>query len=59
MAQNPDVKVDTGQARALVVTEQPHHPNAMHEHNTGRIQIYLGAGEMAFTSPAGAIIWPE
>src|SRR6202035_2190499 len=56
MAQTPDnVKVDTGQARALVVTEQPHHPGAMHEHPMSRIQIYLGAGEMAFTSPAGKV----
>jgi quercetin dioxygenase-like cupin family protein len=55
MAQTPDVKVDTAQARALVVTEQPHHPNAMHEHNVNRIQIYLGAGEMTLTSPAGKV----
>jgi quercetin dioxygenase-like cupin family protein len=55
VAQTPDVKVDTPQARALVVTEQPHHPNAMHEHNVNRIQIYLGAGEMTFTSPAGKV----
>jgi quercetin dioxygenase-like cupin family protein len=55
MAQTPEVKVDTAQARALVVTEQPHHPNAMHEHNVNRIQIYLGAGEMTLTSPAGKV----
>jgi len=56
MAQTPDgVKVDTEQARALVVTEQPHHPSAMHEHPMNRIQIYLGAGEMTFTSPAGKV----
>jgi quercetin dioxygenase-like cupin family protein len=56
MAQAPDnVKVDTEQARAMVVTEQPHHPSAMHEHPTNRIQIYLGAGEMTFTSPAGKV----
>ena len=56
VAQSPDnVKVDTEQARALVVTEQPHHPNAMHEHPTNRIQIYLGDGEMTFTSPAGKV----
>jgi quercetin dioxygenase-like cupin family protein len=55
MAQTPDVKVDTAQARAVVVTEQPHHPNAMHEHNVNRIQIYLGAGEMTLTSPAGKV----
>src|SRR5450755_5158030 len=55
-AQTPDnVKVDTEQARAFLVTEQPHHPSAMHEHPTHRIQIYLGAGEMTFTSPAGKV----
>jgi quercetin dioxygenase-like cupin family protein len=55
-AQNLDnVKVDTEQARAVVVTEQPHHPSAMHEHPLSRIQIYLGAGEMAFTAPDGKI----
>ena len=56
LAQTPDnVKVDTEQARALLVTEQPHHPSAMHEHPMNRIQIYLGAGEMTFTSPAGKV----
>ena len=56
VAQTPDnVKVDTGQARAFVVTEQPHHPNAMHQHQMNRIQIYLGAGEMKFTSPSGKV----
>src|SRR4051794_39610484 len=56
IAQTPqNVKVDAEQARVLVVTEQPHHPGAMHEHATSRIQIYLGAGEMAFTSPAGKV----
>src|ERR1700720_3292244 len=56
MAQTADnVKVDSAQARALVVTEQPHHPGAMHEHQMNRIQIYLGAGEMSFTSPDGKV----
>jgi quercetin dioxygenase-like cupin family protein len=54
MAQTPnDVRVDTDQARAVVATEQPHRPGAMHEHPTNRIQIYLGAGQMAFTSAGG------
>jgi quercetin dioxygenase-like cupin family protein len=56
IAQTPEnIKVDTDQARAFVVTEQPHHPGPMHEHPMSRIQIYLGAGEMAFTSPAGQV----
>ena len=56
VAQTPDnVKVDTEQARAFVVTEQPHHANAMHEHLMNRIQIYLGAGQLTFTSPAGKV----
>jgi hypothetical protein len=55
-AQTADnLKVDTDQARAFVVTEQPHHPSAMHEHPMSRIQIYLGTGEMAFTSPDGKV----
>ena len=54
MAQTPDnVKVDTGQARALVVTVQPHHPGLIDEHPMNCIQVYLGAGEMTFTSRAG------
>jgi quercetin dioxygenase-like cupin family protein len=56
MAQTPDnVRVDTDQARAVVATEQPHRPGDMHEHNTNRIQIYLDAGRMAFTSPGGKV----
>src|SRR5215471_985865 len=55
LAQNQDVRVDTAQAGAFVVTEEPHHRNAMHEHATSRVQIYLGAGEMAFTLPDGKV----
>jgi oxalate decarboxylase/phosphoglucose isomerase-like protein (cupin superfamily) len=56
MSQPPNsVKVDTDQARALVVTYQPHHPSAIREHSMTRIQVYLGAGEMAFTSQAGKV----
>src|SRR5579862_6427042 len=56
MAQTPEgVKVDTEQARALIVTEQPHQPSAMHEHKLNRVLIYLGDGEMSFTSSAGKV----
>jgi quercetin dioxygenase-like cupin family protein len=55
-AQSPaNVKVDTEQVRAIIATEQPHHPSAMHEHKLNRVMIYLGDGEMTFTSPAGKI----
>ena len=55
-AQTADnVKVDTSQARALLVMEQPHHPGPMHVHPTSRVQVYLGAGEMAFTLPDGKV----
>ncbi len=56
MAQTPDgVKVDTEQVRAFVVTEQPHHSTAMHEHKMNRVLIYLDAGEMSITSAAGKV----
>src|SRR5947209_960745 len=50
-----NVKLDTEQARVLIVTEQPHHPSALHEHAMNRVMIYLGAGQMTTTTPAGKV----
>ena len=48
-----NVKIDSPQARVLIVTEEPHHPSPMHEHTMNRVMVYLGAGRMRFTSPSG------
>ena len=50
-----NVKIDNPQARVLVVTEVPHHPSALHQHTMNRVMIYLGAGQMTFTSPGGQV----
>ena len=49
-----NLKIDSPQARVLIVTEQPHHPSALHEHPMNRVMIYLGGGQMTRTTPAGA-----
>ena len=48
-----NVKIDSPQARVLVVTEQPHHPSALHEHPMNRVMIYLGSGQMMRRTPDG------
>jgi quercetin dioxygenase-like cupin family protein len=50
-----NVKIDSPQARVLVVTEQPHHPSALHEHPMNRVMIYLGSGQLTRTSPDGKV----
>jgi quercetin dioxygenase-like cupin family protein len=50
-----NVKIDSPQARVLVVTEQPHHPSALHEHPMNRVMIYLGSGQMIRTSADGKV----
>ena len=50
-----NVKIDSLQARVLVVTEQPHHPSALHEHPMNRVMIYLGSGQMIRTSAEGKV----
>ena len=47
------MKIDSPQARVLVVTEQPHHPSALHEHPMNRVMIYLGSGQMIRRMPDG------
>ncbi len=55
-AQTPsNVKIDSPQARVVIATEQPHHPSALHEHKMNRVMIYLGDGQMSFTSPTGRV----
>src|ERR1700693_4145554 len=48
-----NVKIDSPQARVLVVTEQPHDPSALHEHPMNRVMIYLGSGKMIRRMPDG------
>jgi quercetin dioxygenase-like cupin family protein len=48
-----NVKIDSPQARVLVVTEQPHHLSALHEHPMNRVMIYLGSGQMIRRMPDG------
>lgn len=50
-----NVKIDSPQARVLVVTEQPHHPSALHEHSMNRVMVYLGSGQMIRTTPDGKV----
>jgi len=50
-----NVKIDSAQARVLVVTEEPHHRSALHEHAMNRVMIYLGTGQFIRTSAAGVI----
>lgn len=50
-----NVRIDDPQARVLIVTEQPRHPSALHEHTMNRVMIYLGGGQMTFTRPSGKI----
>jgi len=50
-----NVKIDSPQARVLVVTEEPHHPSALHEHKMNRVMIYLGNGQFVRTLASGAV----
>jgi quercetin dioxygenase-like cupin family protein len=50
-----NVKFDSPQARVLVVTEEPHHRSALHEHTMNRVMIYLGTGQFIRTTAAGAV----
>jgi len=50
-----NVKIDSPQARVLVVTEQPRHPSALHEHPMNRVMIYLGSGQLTRTLSDGKV----
>jgi uncharacterized RmlC-like cupin family protein len=55
-AQIPNgVRIDDPRVRVVVATEQPHKPSAMHEHGMNRVMIYLGDGEMTYTSASGKV----
>jgi quercetin dioxygenase-like cupin family protein len=47
------VKIDSPQARVLVVTEQPGHVSAQHEHPMNRVMVYLGNGQLIRRTPDG------
>jgi quercetin dioxygenase-like cupin family protein len=48
-------QVDTPQARAVVVTLQPHQRNPAHEHPMNRVVICLDPGELSLTHPTGEV----
>lgn len=50
-----NVKIDSPEARVLVVTEEPHHKSALHEHKMNRVMIYLGKGQMIRTLASGTV----
>jgi quercetin dioxygenase-like cupin family protein len=50
-----NVKIDSPQARVLVVTEESHHRSALHEHPMNRVVIYLGGCQVIRTSAAGDV----
>jgi len=50
-----DAKVDTPQARAVIATLQPHRPNPAREHPMNLVLVYLDAGQMTLTNPAGKV----
>ena len=49
------VRIDDPRVRVVVATEQPHKPSAMHEHGMNRVMIYLGDGEMQYTTASGKV----
>jgi hypothetical protein len=52
-AQTP--AIDNGQVRVLVVTDQPHHKSALHEHKVNRVMIYLDPGMDRITYEDGRV----
>lgn len=56
-ATKPDdrVKFDNDQARVLFVTSPAGAKSEMHEHKMNRVMIYLDAGKMSLTDPAGKV----
>jgi quercetin dioxygenase-like cupin family protein len=48
-----NVKIDSPQAKVIVVAEQPHRRSAQHEHPLNRVMIYLDGGEMIETAGDG------
>jgi quercetin dioxygenase-like cupin family protein len=50
-----NVKIDSPEARVLVVTEEPHQKSALHDHKMNRVMIYLGTGQMVRTLASGTV----
>jgi uncharacterized RmlC-like cupin family protein len=53
--QNPNVKIENGQARVLLVTDEPHRKSALHEHAMNRVMIYLDAGRQRIVEASGKV----
>src|SRR5712692_9120118 len=53
-AQRPPV-IENEQVRVLVVTDEPHRKNALHEHLSNRVMIYLDAGANTLTYADGRV----
>ena len=49
------MRIDDPRVRVVVATEQPHKPSDMHEHGMNRVMIYLGDGEMQYTTASGKV----
>lgn len=45
--------IENDQVRVLVVTDEPHHKSAMHEHKMNRVMIYLDPGSQTITHEGG------
>jgi quercetin dioxygenase-like cupin family protein len=50
-----NVKIDSPEARVLVVTDEPNHKSALHDHKMNRVMIYLGKGQMIRTLANGKV----
>ncbi len=56
LAQAPDpAAIENDQVRVLKVTDEARSRSAMHEHTMNRVMIYLDAGRMTITDPAGKV----
>jgi uncharacterized RmlC-like cupin family protein len=53
-AQTP-AAIDNDQVRVLVVTDQPNHRSALHEHKLNRVMIYLDSGTDRITYEDGRV----
>jgi hypothetical protein len=54
VAQTPPA-IENDQARVLVVTDQPRHKSALHEHQVNRVMIYLDPGADRITYEDGRV----
>ena len=47
--------IENGQVRVLIVTDQPQHKSALHEHKVNRVMIYLDPGTDRITYEDGRV----